>query len=134
MGRNKYLSIQDIGGLFLKYRNEVKSNPRKKMVFVGRDGVKDHEELERPLTYTGFLCYCYEQGVTIHHYFDNPKGAYDNYREVCTRIKNIIRDDQITGGMVGQYNASITQRLNGLADKSEVAQIEQPLFTKNSGE
>lgn len=120
MYKQKYLSLDDVRNLFLSYRNEVKNNPRKKMVFVGKDGTKEFEELERPLTYTGFLCYCYEQGVTIHHYFDNPDGAYDDYREVCTRIRNIIRDDQITGGMVGQYNSSITQRLNGLTDKREV--------------
>jgi len=32
----------------------------------------------------------------------------------------IIRQDQISGGMVGQYNPSITQRLNGLVEKSQV--------------
>ena len=31
--------------------------------------------------------------------------------------------------MVGQYNASITQRLNNLTDKQEITQkVEQPLF------
>jgi hypothetical protein len=30
--------------------------------------------------------------------------------------------------MVGQYNPSITQRLNGLTDKSEVTVKEQALF------
>jgi len=105
--------------LFEAYRKQAKSNPRKKMVFVGRDGVRDYEELETPLTYDGFQAFGYENKLTVHHYFDNPEGAYDDYREVCTRIKQVIRDDQIIGGMVGQYNASITQRLNGLADKKE---------------
>jgi hypothetical protein len=31
----------------------------------------------------------------------------------------MIRNDQIDGGMVGQYNSSITQRLNGLVEKTE---------------
>ena len=32
--------------------------------------------------------------------------------------------------MVGQYNASITQRLNGLVEKQQTeVKIEQPLFT-----
>ena len=39
-----------------------------------------------------------------------------------------IRQDQIEGGMSGIYNPSITQRLNGLTDKSEVMVKEQPLF------
>jgi hypothetical protein len=36
---------------------------------------------------------------------------------VCSRIRKNIREDQIAGGMAGIYNASITQRLNGLTEK-----------------
>ena len=32
-----------------------------------------------------------------------------------------IRNDQITGGMLGFYNPSITQRLNNLKEQSEVS-------------
>ena len=35
-------------------------------------------------------------------------------------IKKAIRRDQIEGGMVGQYNPSITQRLNNLTEKTDV--------------
>jgi hypothetical protein len=45
---------------------------------------------------------------------------YDDFCEVCTRIKNEIREDQITGGILSFYNPSITQRLNNLVEKSEV--------------
>jgi hypothetical protein len=38
---------------------------------------------------------------------------------ICTHIKEIVRQDQIEGGMVGQYNPSITQRLNGLKEQTE---------------
>jgi hypothetical protein len=44
---------------------------------------------------------------------------YDDYMTICSRIKEQIRQDQIEGGMVGQYNPSITQRLNNLTDKQE---------------
>lgn len=130
MGKKKYIeSPEKMWELFCAYRDEVKNNPRKKMVFVGRDGSQDYELLERPLTYDGFQVFGYENKLTVHHYFDNPDGAYDDYREVCTRIKKIIRDDQITGGMVGQYNSSITQRLNGLVEKTQTeVKMEQPLF------
>jgi hypothetical protein len=33
--------------------------------------------------------------------------------------------------MVGQYNPSITQRLNGLKESIEQTNIEQPLFPKD---
>ena len=70
----------------------------------------------------GFSLYGYDNNLTIHHYFENPEGAYDEYRGICTRVRANIREDQVSGGMVGQYNASITQRLNGLSDKQEVKQ------------
>ena len=35
-------------------------------------------------------------------------------------IEDEIRTDQIEGGMVGQFNPSITQRLNGLTEKTDV--------------
>jgi hypothetical protein len=68
----------------------------------------------------GFEVYCFKNHSTINHYFDNPEGAYDEYRTICLCIKKEIRNDQIEGGMVGQYNPSITQRLNGLTEKTDV--------------
>ena len=117
--------------LFCTYRDEVKSNPRKKMVFVGRDGSRDFELLERPLTLDGFENWCFEKKIIadLGHYFANTDNRYEDYRTICTRIRGVIRDDQITGGMVGQYNASITQRLNGLVEKTQTdVKMEQPLF------
>jgi hypothetical protein len=86
--------------------------------------------LERPLTHEGFLSFVWDKyGIDINRYYYNVGQAYEDYVSICTRIKEKIRQDQIEGGMVGQYNASITQRLNGLVDKSEVTQKqEQPLF------
>ena len=106
--------------LFEGYRKETKTNPRKRMVFVGKDGIKDYEELEVPLTLEGFRLYCYDRVGVVHHYFQNTDNMYDDFWGVCSRIKETVRQDQIAGGMVGQYNASITQRLNGLVDKTEV--------------
>jgi hypothetical protein len=46
----------------------------------------------------------------------NPLG-YSEYTTICARIEEAIRMDQIEGGMTGQYNASITQRLNNLTER-----------------
>jgi hypothetical protein len=43
-------------------------------------------------------------------------------------VRKAVRNDQIEGGMVGQYNASITQRLNGLKEQTENVNIEKPIF------
>jgi DNA polymerase II small subunit/DNA polymerase delta subunit B len=58
----------------------------------------------------------------------NRDKRYSEFTAICSRIRKEIREDQITGGMVGQYNASITQRLNNLKEQVEQTNIEQPLF------
>lgn len=123
MAKKKYIETPEkMWELFEAYKKEVKSNPRKKHVFVGKDGVSDYELLERPLTLEGFECYCYDNEIIsdLSDYFANKDGRYSEYATICSRIRKTIKDDQIQGGMVGQYNPSITQRLNGLTDKSEI--------------
>lgn len=113
---------------FEKYVTETKANPRKKHVFVGKDATSEFELLERPLTQEGFEIYCYDNYGCVGQYFDNKDKLYNDFVAICSRIKQAIRRDQIEGGMVGQYNPSITQRLNNLVDKVENTIIEQPLF------
>jgi hypothetical protein len=120
MAKHKYIETPEkMWELFLEYAKEVKENPRKKHTFVGKDGNSEYELLERPLTLEGFKCYCYDLIGCVEQYFTNQDNAYTEYLGICSRIKENIRRDQIEGGMVGQYNPSITQRLNGLADKLE---------------
>lgn len=120
MAKHKYIETPEIlMQLFEEYRHEVKSNPRRKHVFVGKDGNSDFELLERPLTFEGFSIYCFNKIGSIKHYFENRDNSYNEYVHICSHIKEIIRRDQIEGGMVGQYNPSITQRLNGLKEQSE---------------
>jgi hypothetical protein len=73
------------------------------------------------LTLEGFENYCNDKGIIsdLGLYFSNNEGRYSDYLTICARIRRIIKQDQIEGGMVGIYNPSITQRLNGLVDKQE---------------
>lgn len=103
--------------LFEKYKEETKSNPRIKYVFGGKDFTQREEKLERPLTLVGFYNFCRREYCDVHHYFENTDKRYDSYRGICRAIKDVIRQDQIEGGMIGQYNPSITQRLNGLKEQ-----------------
>ena len=130
-GKKKYIETPEkLLEYFNEYKKEVKSNPRTKHVFVGKDAVSEREELERPLTLDGFEIYCFEKGYIkdLGDYFSNKNDKYTEFSTICSHIKKVIRKDQIEGGMVGQYNASITQRLNGLKDQIEQTNIEQPLF------
>ena len=130
MGRNKYIETPEkLLEFWQLYKQEVKNNPRFKYILSQKTGEMVAEPLERPLTQVGFEAYCYRKfGVTIRHYFDNPDNRYDDYSVICTHIVNERKDDQIDGGMVGQYNSSITQRLNNLVERTETTNIEQPLF------
>lgn len=132
--KQKYIETPDkLWELFITYKKELKANPRKKMVFGGKDFISDFELLERPLTLEGFENWCADEGIIqdLGDYFSNKGGNYESYSTICTRVRKSIRQDQIEGGMVGQYNSSITQRLNGLVDKSQVEQKqEQPLFER----
>lgn len=120
MGKHKYIETPEkLWELFEAYRKEVKANPRIRYVFVGKDGEEKKERLETPLTLEGFYNYCRREICTVHQYFENQEKAYTDYLGICRAIREEIRQDQIEGGMVGQYSTSITQRLNGLKEQSE---------------
>jgi hypothetical protein len=132
MAKHKYIESPELmAQLFEEYKTETKSNPRLKHVFVGKDGNSEFERLERPLTFEGFSIFCFNKIGSIKHYFENRDNSYNEYVHICSHIKEVIRRDQIEGGMVGQYNPSITQRLNGLREQTENINIEQPLFPKD---
>jgi hypothetical protein len=120
MAKHKYIETPEkLLELFDSYRLEVKSNPRYKYMLSQKTAEMIAEPLERPLTYEGFSVYCFHKIGSIKHYFENRDDSYTNYVPICKMIKETIRLDQIEGGMVGQYNSSITQRLNGLTEKTE---------------
>ena len=132
MGKKKYIETPDkMWDYFLAYKEYVKSRPILVKDWVGKDGDEVYKEKERPLTIDGFECWCYDNEIIsdLSQYFANTEQRYKEYQTICSRIRKAVRTDQIEGGMVGIYNPSITQRLNGLVDKSETTvRQEQPLF------
>lgn len=127
MGIHKYIESPEIfEQLFNEYVESVKSKPRF-IHQVDRSGKLVKIPQERPLTLEGFEIFvCTHpntkfKGFTadLSHYFENKDNRYSDFVHICTRVKKQIRADQIEGGMVGQYNPSITQRLNGLTEKTE---------------
>lgn len=106
---------------FTEYREACKDNDISVHDFVGKDATEVWRKKERPLSYEGFCNWLEDNDIisTPDHYFLNYEGRYVQFIAICSRIKRVIRQDQIDGGMVGIYNPSITQRLNGLAEKVE---------------
>jgi hypothetical protein len=131
MGKHKYIETPEkMWELFCEYRKEKKANPILVQDFVGKDGFEVDRKKERPLTMEGFEVWCFENDIIsdLSKYFANTDNKYSEYCAICHTIRKTIRTDQIEGGMSGIYNPSITQRLNGLTDKSEMTVKEQPLF------
>lgn len=116
MSKHKYIETPEkMYELFQEYKMSIKPREIQKATAAG---VKS-EFHTPPLTMEGFENYCFINHSDVHHYFDNTDERYNEYRTICSHIKKLIRQDQIEGGMVGQFNPSITQRLNGLTEKTE---------------
>jgi hypothetical protein len=136
MGKHKYIETPEkMWELFVEYKNSVKNNPAKVQDYVGKDAEMVYREKELPISWDGFEIYVMENGhisyPDLSEYAEGKNESYKDYFPLCCAIKKYCRVDQINGGMIGIYNPSITQRLNGLTDKSEVRHIEQPLFPDN---
>lgn len=119
MAKKKYIETPELlYELFEKYKSKTHENPRYNYQ-LDRNGKIVPIPLRVPLTLEGFKIFCYNEIGVVKHYFDNTDNRYEEYSTICSCIRDEIRNDQIEGGMVGQYNASITQRLNGLAEKTQ---------------
>lgn len=141
MGKNKYIeSPSKLWEYFLEYKKELKSNPiiiveQKRGNSILPKDISNVENdtlnkilnpvvelpTQRPLTMEGFENWLSDNEIIedLGDYLKNKDERYTDYAPICSRIKRVIKQDQIEGGMAGIYNASITQRLNGLVDKKE---------------
>jgi hypothetical protein len=118
MPKHKYIETPEkMWDLFEAYKRWCKENPRFSYSLSTKTGEATAVPLERPLTQVGFRTFAAEKECTVNDYFCNKEGRYSEYATICARIEEAIRMDQIEGGMVGQYNASITQRLNNLTER-----------------
>lgn len=120
VGRPKNIETPEImWQLFCQYAKEIKGKPLIVKDWVGGIAKEVYREKERPLTLEGFEIFVMDKldMSDLDQYFANREGRYTNFVSVCSRIRKNIREDQIAGGMAGIYNASITQRLNGLTEK-----------------
>lgn len=102
-------------------------NPRMRAELVKHQGVAEQYDVPigRPYTMDGLCNYLGVSGA----YFRTAKAELDvklakklatveeeALREAIAWIEETTRNDQIEGGMVGQYNANLVSRLNGLSD------------------
>jgi hypothetical protein len=136
MGKHKYIeSPEKMWALFEEYKLDVQENPFLVPDWVGKDATEVKRQHLRVLTMEGFECFVMDNSKITYPdltvYFEGKNESYKDFFPVCSRIKREIRRDQIEKGLAGLANPSITQRLNGLVEKTlnENIHIEQPLFT-----
>jgi len=120
--KQKYIeSPEAMEQLFEDYKTDLKEQAKEwvKVQYVGKEGERVTDEYKLPMSMDGFEVFCFKKVGTIEHYFRNETGSYDSYCTICSYIKKEIRSNQITGGLLGLFNPSITQRLNGLKEQTE---------------
>lgn len=112
---------EDLLNAWEGYKQDIKEQSKEwlKVQYVGKDGDKKEDAQKVPYTLEGFKRYCRKHHGEVQHYFDNKEGYYEEFGVICSQVREEIRENQIIGGMLGFYNPSITQRLNGLAEKRE---------------
>jgi len=123
MGKPKYIeSPQKFKELWEDYKASVKSNPKLKHLFVGKDGKSENEKRERPITWDGFEVYVMQQGYLKYpdlSDYCSEKPSYADYLPLSRAFKKEIKVDHIEGGMTNIYNPNITASLHGLKTHNE---------------
>jgi hypothetical protein len=125
-----FTSPEQLEQVFEDYKDDLRTQSYewKKVQYVGKDGDRVEEPTKVPMTLEGFKRYCRKNHGDVTEYFLNRDNYYNDFTIICSHIKEEIRENQILGGLLGFFNPSITQRLNGLVEKQEMAIKEQPLF------
>lgn len=119
---------EDLEKAFNEYKDDLKKQASEwvEVNYVGKEGRKVEDYKKVPMTFEGFKRFSRSKYGEIEQYFTNQDNYYKDFIGICSHIKEEIRENQIIGGLLGFYNASITQRLNGLKDQSEIEVKKEP--------
>jgi len=116
MSRKKIYTPEELESLFHAYRDWTANNP---IVLVKENYGKllDVPHL-RPITIKGFYAYAIEHhNTSIHHYFSNSKGAYEDFVSLCSDIKTIIHADLTNLALIGGVKENLASKILGLSDE-----------------
>ena len=120
---------------FEEYKENLKeqANEWTKVQYVGKDGIRVEEPQKVPMTIEGFYIFCRKNYGDVKQYFLNQDNYYTDFMTICSYIKDEIRNNQIIGGLLGFHNPSITQRLNGLKEQTDVTSAGEKMQTIQIG-
>ena len=89
--------------------------------WVGKDGEEVIVKKKVPYTLSG-LCLFLDVSPIYLNEFEKSETFKNNpdFSIVLTRVRQIIQTQQIDGGLLGYFNASLTARINGLTEKQDI--------------
>lgn len=130
MGNTHRLKPGEIFIHFKGYIAHTKGKPFEVEDWVGAMATPVKRKKEKPLTMVGFRAYMAWNDLSrnLKDYFNNRDKSYNEYQDECECIIDMIHADQQEGAMAGMFNANFTSKLQGLAEKIETTNVEQPLF------
>lgn len=120
--KKKYIETPEkLWELFLSYVEKERENPMYKREYAGKNGETKDTPLMVPITFEGFECYLWDEGVIqdLGDYSKNDNGRYTSYAPIITRIRQNCFVQNFKGASVGLFNANIIAKKLGLVEKTE---------------
>lgn len=112
----EYCEYCDANPIKVDVRSKMKRNSN-----TGDSSELGNTSIKRPYTLDGF---CLFAGILMPWatFKNNAKRRVDwaDFEIVINACEQVIRDQQITGAMIGVYSERLTARLNGIAEKQEL--------------
>jgi len=91
-----------------------------KIQYVGKDGNKVEDTPPMPYDLDGFFVWYHDTyGKWIHQYFKDTDNYEDEFLPIVTRIRAERNNNIKTGTLLGFFNASMGNRIVGLAEQTE---------------
>ncbi len=91
-----------------------------KIQYVGKDGERVTDNPPMPYDMDGFASWHKNKyNKVIHQYIENQDGLYDDFMGIVTHMKMERNANIKTGVLLGFFNASMGNRIVGLAERNE---------------
>ena len=96
--------------------------------WVGKDAMEVTRKRKTPYTLTGLCVYLgVSQNFLIEFEKTDTFKSDPDFLCILTRVRDIIRTQQVEGALTGHYNPGLTARLNNITDRQDITSGGQPM-------
>ena len=113
---------EELGRVWEEYKEDMDKEALKwtKVQYVGKDGERVTDNPPMPYDMDGFAAWHKNKyNKVIHQYIENQNGLYDDFVGIVTHMKTERNANIKTGVLLGFFNASMGNRIVGLAERNE---------------